>query len=868
MLDQQTKPCITQIKLRAWTGDLPFAGFNTVFQDDHQLVLHFYDGTKLKAKLNRSARRNRPYVIELNFSKKFGSSRCLTPYNISEVHLMATSRATDGWYIARINIYSRSGTTEGYRLLTSDPYFNKWLDGDQQDEYKYNATDHMLSWSSEFVDVPDCGYGERVCECKYNAKACTLYLEIDEIRTFASYQKYRVNDTTIMFVRGAKGSVHFIDDTGTIRPTNPTSTCANLDEDMCTEPQFVDGKTYRLGIAVNGQIPGPTIVVHEKQVVSIIVHNNLTSEGISIHWHGMHQIGTPWMDGVGQVTQCSIGPSSTFTYMYTASPSGTFWYHSHVGAQRTDGFYASLIVQERRDRIIAVKRELMTQHGVKDFKDLPGEHTLSLIDWQKEPSLDLITQLNAGLGVYPDLPIGQVPTSDDVAATPTSSYDSSGVSPHPYFSGLINGKGRHSDVPYVKTRLSVFTVEQGKQYRFRLVGAQGSFAYKFSIDGHKLTVVGTDGYWTEPVKDVDYVIIHAGERYDFLLDATETSLENYWIRAETLEAVLSTSPPPYQSLGNVVEAILHYDQGNGADEEEIPSTEYEAIKNQSPVRQCTEADPCIAVNCPFENFHSSYHIECVNVNEMRLLEPAPDDEMPDVNPDPECADCSHLLNFNFDGDSISASVNGRNFILPAHPPQTQYNDFSVKDDRCDLSASCNPFSLDCLCTHVIDLPYMKTIQLVLTNRGLVPVPHPIHVHGHTFHVVHVGYPSYNQTTGFISEFNTDISCADKTCTDEGCNPALCTRPMWTSKPTLTINSKTIRKDTVIVPAGGYVVINFISNNPGFWFVHCHIETHQIQGMALIMNEAIDQQLAAPDNMNRCGDFDVSLNEYARYVTKY
>ena len=79
-----------------------------------------------------------------------------------------------------------------------------------------------------------------------------------------------------------------------------------------------------------------------------------------------------------------------------------------------------------------------------------------------------------------------------------------------------------------------------------------------SIDGHKLTVVGTDGYWLEPIKEVDYVIIHSGERYDFLLNTTQTSLENYWIHAETLEIDTSQGGPPFQSLGNAVEAILHY----------------------------------------------------------------------------------------------------------------------------------------------------------------------------------------------------------------------------------------------------------------------------------------------------------------------
>jgi FtsP/CotA-like multicopper oxidase with cupredoxin domain len=325
-----------------------------------------------------------------------------------------------------------------------------------------------------------------------------------------------------MYIRGTFGVIYNIDDNGTPIPLQSTKTSANLDTAECTDPQFVDGKTYRLAIAVNGQIPGPTLVVHESQLVKIVVQNNLTIEGISIHWHGMHQIGTPWTDGVGQVTQCR--PSENFTYIYTASPSGTFWYHSHSGAQRTDGFFGALIVMEEPTKLASIKSEIRD-----DFIDLPGEYTLTLLDWQHEVSLDLFTQINSGLGFYPNKIIGEVPTPEDYQNrySPTQSYDNGDVGPVPYFSGLINGKGRHNDVPYEKIRLSVFTVQSGNKYRFRLVGAQGLYAYKFSIDGHKLTVVATDGYWINPIYDVDYIIIHTGERYDFLLNAVETGRENY-----------------------------------------------------------------------------------------------------------------------------------------------------------------------------------------------------------------------------------------------------------------------------------------------------------------------------------------------------
>ena len=44
------------------------------------------------------------------------------------------------------------------------------------------------------------------------------------------------------------------------------------------------------------------------------------------------------------------------------------------------------------------------------------------------------------------------------------------------------------------------------------------------------------------------------------------------------------------------------------------------------------------------------------------------------------------------------------------------------------------------------------------------------------------------------------------------------------------------KDTVIVPFGGYTIIRFEVNNPGWWFIHCHIEIHQLNGMVAVVRE--------------------------------
>ena len=42
----------------------------------------------------------------------------------------------------------------------------------------------------------------------------------------------------------------------------------------------------------------------------------MLSDSAAVHWHGLHQKGTPWMDGVAYITQCPIGPGQTFTYKF------------------------------------------------------------------------------------------------------------------------------------------------------------------------------------------------------------------------------------------------------------------------------------------------------------------------------------------------------------------------------------------------------------------------------------------------------------------------------------------------------------------------------------------------------------------------
>ena len=73
---------------------------------------------------------------------------------------------------------------------------------------------------------------------------------------------------------------------------------------------------HRSVIAVNNRVPGTPIIAYEGQQIIVHVNNKLLSQAVTIHWHGMHQRDTSFMDGVAFVTQCPISPGQSFTYKF------------------------------------------------------------------------------------------------------------------------------------------------------------------------------------------------------------------------------------------------------------------------------------------------------------------------------------------------------------------------------------------------------------------------------------------------------------------------------------------------------------------------------------------------------------------------
>lgn len=108
--------------------------------------------------------------------------------------------------------------------------------------------------------------------------------------------------------------------------------CANGIHSDCFHSQCVTADGVERGfMAINRKFPGPTIEICQGDLLVVDVDNHMTGTSTSIHWHGILQPMTNYMDGVAMVTQCPITYYTSFRYQIMGEIPGTHHYHSHAG---------------------------------------------------------------------------------------------------------------------------------------------------------------------------------------------------------------------------------------------------------------------------------------------------------------------------------------------------------------------------------------------------------------------------------------------------------------------------------------------------------------------------------------------------------
>ena len=71
---------------------------------------------------------------------------------------------------------------------------------------------------------------------------------------------------------------------------------------------------------------------------------NAMPQDVTVHWHGIALVND--MDGVPDLTQAAVPNGQKFTYDFVVPDAGTYWFHSHVGAQLDRGLYGPLIIED------------------------------------------------------------------------------------------------------------------------------------------------------------------------------------------------------------------------------------------------------------------------------------------------------------------------------------------------------------------------------------------------------------------------------------------------------------------------------------------------------------------------------------------
>ncbi|KAL1902233.1 hypothetical protein Sste5346_001209 [Sporothrix stenoceras] len=125
--------------------------------------------------------------------------------------------------------------------------------------------------------------------------------------------------------------------------------------------------------------------------------------------------------------------------------------------------------------------------------------------------------------------------------------------------------------------------------------------------------------------------------------------------------------------------------------------------------------------------------------------------------------------------------------------------------------------------NVISVPTagVTTYWLIQNNS---PIPHPVHLHGHDILILGAS-PALAQP---LAPGNTLRAY----------NPA-------TDAVTLRGNNPT-RRDTTMLPAWGWLVVAFQTNNPGAWLFHCHVAWHVSQGLSV---QFLEQLSAIPTKVD-------------------
>ncbi|MCZ2487141.1 multicopper oxidase domain-containing protein [Aquirufa antheringensis] len=452
------------------------------------------------------------------------------------------------------------------------------------------------------------------------------------------------------------------------------------------------GKEKR-AIAVNGQIPMPTLTFTEGDTAEIHVHNQLKEE-TSLHWHGLFLPNKE--DGVPNLTQMPIRPNTTHIYRFPIIQNGTHWYHSHSGLQEQIGMYGNFVMLKRPNA-------LSFRKGIDDLPMLP----IVLSEWTNLKPENIHRMLH---------------NANDYPALKKNSVQSYGeaISAGHFKTKMKNEWKRMmamdvSDVYYEKIFMNGLPISElknisgnelkgGDKVRLRISNGGASSYFWLTYAGGKITVVANDGNDVEPV-EVDRLIIAVSETYDIIvtIPADKTAYE---FLATTEDRTNSASI----YIGNGIKQL----------KSPLPRLKYfEGMKMMNDMMK---------MNGELDDMGMAMSLNQMDMNVVMYPEITGDAKPKQDDNDP------NRYNANALGDIVTL-----NYAMLKSPSITALpKDAPVKELYFKLSGNMNRYvwSLDNRVVSEADKILIKkgeNVRIILYNGSMMR--HPMHLHGHDFRLL-------------------------------------------------------------------------------------------------------------------------------------
>ena len=451
------------------------------------------------------------------------------------------------------------------------------------------------------------------------------------------------------------------------------------------------GKEKR-AIAVNGQIPMPTLTFTEGDTAEIYVHNEL-NENTALHWHGLFLPNKE--DGVPYLTQMPIKPHTTHLYRFPIIQHGTHWYHSHFGLQEQIGMYGSMILKKRDD-------DTTFRKGIDDLPTIP----IMLSEWtnlKPENVHRMLHNANDWFAIKKG-------TTQSYAEAAKQGYLgvklknewkrmlAMDVSDVYYDRFLINGNS--------ETQLSQF--KAGDKVRLQISNGGASTYFWLTYAGGKITVVANDGNDVEPV-EVDRLIIAVSETYDIIVTIPK---EN------TSYEFLATSEDRIKS------ASLYIGSGIKQLTTPLPKLKYfEGMKMMNGMMK---------MNGNLDDMGMNMSLNQMDMNVVMYPEITGEQKKKGK------AEKMKMTEDNYNSNKLSNIVT-LNYAMLKSPVNTSLSDTAhIKELKFILTGNMNRYvwSLDNKVVSEADKILIKkgeTVRMVLYNNSMMR--HPMHLHGHDFRVL-------------------------------------------------------------------------------------------------------------------------------------